>query len=297
MASSRKPLTEEELGRYAEAIMSESSDDCIQDPNFELTDSENENEFSDNSESEPNVESRETELTFETENDCITDTSNLNWISNVENLNRLVFTGSGGIQFQFSTTGPEGKITPSDISFTIIDDNASYVMHGRLSQKFPTKTTFKKISTGERTKMNRKTPSGASKRTSAASEIKDVEDNENIHEFHDQEHSISITDLDSDSSSIISDKDDNPVINENIAREAIRNDNIEYEDPNTWPIILNEKPIDDIIKNLPVQNLDELDFSNSKIVSKSQKRYASKNIFFRTLLNGEIKRREWLGFF
>ncbi|CAF1354468.1 unnamed protein product, partial [Didymodactylos carnosus] len=42
MASSRKPLTEEELGRYAEDIMNKSSDDCIQDPNFELTDSENE---------------------------------------------------------------------------------------------------------------------------------------------------------------------------------------------------------------------------------------------------------------
>ncbi|CAF1194071.1 unnamed protein product [Didymodactylos carnosus] len=52
MASSRKPLTEEELGRYAEDIMSESSDDCIQDPNFELPDSENESEFSDNSESD-----------------------------------------------------------------------------------------------------------------------------------------------------------------------------------------------------------------------------------------------------
>ncbi|CAF0964949.1 unnamed protein product [Didymodactylos carnosus] len=69
MTSSRKPLTEEELGRYAEDIMSESSDDCIQDPNFKLTDSDNESEFSDNSESEPNVENRETELTFETEND------------------------------------------------------------------------------------------------------------------------------------------------------------------------------------------------------------------------------------
>ncbi|CAF4364576.1 unnamed protein product, partial [Didymodactylos carnosus] len=179
-----------------------------------------------------------------------------------------------------------------------------------------TKTTFKKISTDERTKMNRKTPSGAAKQkiskekeakreslilkipkidtflktqsntnstvltntdintasTSAASEIKDVEDNENIHKFHDQEHSISITDLDSDSSSIISDKDDNPVTNENIAREAITNDNIEYGDPNTWPFRLNEKTIDDIIKNLPVQNLNELDFSNSKILSKSQKR-------------------------
>ncbi|CAF1196363.1 unnamed protein product [Didymodactylos carnosus] len=140
-----------------------------------------------------------------------------------------------------------------------------------------TKTAFKKISMGERNKMNRKTPSGAAKRkinkekkakresliskipktdtflktqsntnstvltnidintasTSAASEIKDVEDNENIHKFHDQEHSISITDLDSDSSSIISDKDDNPVTNENIAREDITNDNIEYGDPNT----------------------------------------------------------------
>ncbi|CAF1532263.1 unnamed protein product [Didymodactylos carnosus] len=47
MASSRKPLNEEELGRYAEDIMSESSDDCIQDPNFKLTDSENESEFFD----------------------------------------------------------------------------------------------------------------------------------------------------------------------------------------------------------------------------------------------------------
>ncbi|CAF1100188.1 unnamed protein product [Rotaria sordida] len=130
MASSRKPLTEERLPEYAEDTMDESSYDSSQDLSFELTDGESESEFSDDSEFEPYIENTETELTFETENDCImdTDTSNLHWISKVENLSRLVFIGSEGIQFQFTATGPEGKITPSDIFFTIIDDNIIQLM-------------------------------------------------------------------------------------------------------------------------------------------------------------------------
>ncbi|CAF4659262.1 unnamed protein product [Rotaria sp. Silwood1] len=56
------------------------------------------------------------------------DTSNLNEISKVENLTRLVFSGSKGIQFQFTATGLEGKITPSDIFFAIIGDNVIQLM-------------------------------------------------------------------------------------------------------------------------------------------------------------------------
>ena len=130
MACSRKPLTEEALARYAEDKMDENSDDSSQNSSFESADGGSESGFSDNSESEPNVEESESEFTFETENDCIMDmdTSNLNWISNVENLTRLMFTGSEGIQFQFPATGPEGEITPPDIFFTIIDDKVIQLM-------------------------------------------------------------------------------------------------------------------------------------------------------------------------
>ena len=51
--------------------MDESSYECSQDSSFELTDGESESEFSDNFESKPNVEDTESELSFETENDCI----------------------------------------------------------------------------------------------------------------------------------------------------------------------------------------------------------------------------------
>lgn len=58
---------------------------------------------------------------------------------------------------------------------------------------------------------------------------------------------------------------------------------VDYSDPAKWDI--NEQTISMLVEKNPKQDINNLDFSNSKIVYDRQNRFASKGMFFRKLVN------------
>ncbi|XP_035213537.1 zinc finger MYM-type protein 5-like [Stegodyphus dumicola] len=70
---------------------------------------------------------------------------------------------------------------------------------------------------------------------------------------------------------------------------------VNYTDPALWGRLSEDKIID-IMKNISNVEVDiqELDFSASKVVYKSQSKYATKMIFYRRLQNGKQQKRNWL---
>lgn len=72
---------------------------------------------------------------------------------------------------------------------------------------------------------------------------------------------------------------------------------VNYDDPALWGKLSDEKIID-IIRNISNVDIDieKLDFTASKMVYKSQSRYASRTIFYRHLLNGKQQKRNWLSY-
>src|SRR5713101_6292033 len=56
------------------------------------------------------------------------------------------------------------------------------------------------------------------------------------------------------------------------------------------------KKIDDIINNISEIDINNLDFTASKLLYKTQSRFASTSLFYRVLLNGKQEKRNWLSY-
>lgn len=66
-------------------------------------------------------------------------------------------------------------------------------------------------------------------------------------------------------------------------------------DPTTWKHEnLTSERIRQILDYIRKQDIDKIDFTKSKVAYKSQNRCASKGLFFKKLMNGEWKKREWM---
>lgn len=115
-------------------------------------------------------------------------------------------------------------------------------------------------------------------------EVNDTDKEENVNNIVSTDPTI-IVEEESDKESIADDLDDK---NQHSSEFLIT-------DPTTWKHSnITSERIHEILIHVRKQDIDKLDFTNSKVSFRSQNRFASKTIFYKKLLNGECKKREWM---